>query len=57
MTDSEEVERFIRDNEPIEQEEVVEEFGRRGLSALRTLMQKHRVSHTVDWKLQTETVE
>lgn len=53
-TDPKRVERYVSENEPAEQDDVVAEFGRRGLSALRTLMRENRVSYTVDWKLHTD---
>lgn len=46
-----EVETWIQEREPVEQDAVVDEFGRRGLSALRSLMLQDRVSYTLDWKL------
>ena len=49
------IERWIRQREPVEQDELVEEFGRSGLSYLRKLMIQNRVSYTLDWKLQTES--
>jgi len=49
-----EVEQFIIDNEPVEQDRVVKEFGRRGRVALKQLMLKNRVSYSIDWKLVSE---
>lgn len=52
MTD--EVLEYIEEHGPVEQDEVVDEFGRRGLEALRSLMERGDVSYTVDWKLQRD---
>lgn len=48
------VKEFVAEHEPVEQDEVVDEFGRRGLTALRTLMRRHEVSYSLDWRLVTE---
>lgn len=49
------VEQYIEDNEPVDQDIVEAEFGRRGLRAVRELMEQNRVSYTLDWDLQTES--
>ncbi len=49
------IERFISENEPVDQDVVVDEFGRRALVSLRELMIQNKVSYTLDWKLQSES--
>jgi hypothetical protein len=48
------VEQYVVEEQPVEQDRLVEEFGNRGLVALRYLMEKNKVSYTLDWKLTHE---
>jgi len=42
---------FILDKEPVEQDRIVDEFGRNGLSVVRRLIDKKKVTYSIDWKL------
>ena len=48
------IEQYIRENEPVEQDGIRDEFGRRGLAEVKRLMTAGRVSYTRDWMLQTQ---
>lgn len=52
MTD--EVLEYVEEHGPIEQDEIEDEFGRRGLRSLKVLMARGDVSYTVDWKIQRD---
>lgn len=45
---------FIEENEPIDQDKLVNEFGNHGLKCVRELMLQNKVSYTLEWDLQTE---
>ena len=51
---TQEVEEWIAKHEPVDQDKLVEKFGRRGLASLRDLMEANRVSYNLEWDLQTE---
>lgn len=51
---TDEVEQWIEENEPVDQDVLEDEFGRRGLKAVRELMEQNRVSYNLKWNLQTE---
>lgn len=49
--DVESVLEYISKHDPVDQNCIVEEFGNRGLKALRELMSQNRVTYNIDWKL------
>lgn len=51
---SDEIEQWIREHGPVDQDRLVEEFGQRGLLEARELMKQNRISYSLDWKLLTE---
>ncbi len=55
QNDTDEVERWIREHEPVDQDVLKDVFGKRGLQQLQELMENNKVSYTLDWNLQTET--
>lgn len=50
-TPTDAVEAFVRDHQPVEQDEVVAEFGNRGLAALKVLMRRNVVSYDAKWRI------
>lgn len=49
-----EVEQFVAERGPVDQDLVEEQYGREGLTALRKLMSQHRVSYSLEWDLVIE---
>lgn len=46
-----EVEAYIQEQQPVDQEVIEKKFGSDGLEAVRRLMERRRVSYDIDWKL------
>ena len=48
---TERVWRFVEENEPVDQDVVVERFGTKALQDLRALMEANEVTYDLEWNL------
>ena len=54
-TDECKVLQYIEENEPVSQEQIEEDLGRKtALSAMKTLMRANRISYDRKWRIMTE---